>query len=622
MAFQLTKTKIKVEGTKDDVIFVNLVINQYLADVNAFTFTWRQPEGKSTLAEHVSFYQKNLSKVVTITVNRDFTFKGIIHAISCNNQDTLGVSYDIIGKGLFMKMDEVPECNSYYQQTIKQIFEDIFKNVENKQGATMDIKPNNAKQLFYTVQYNQTRFEFLRMLAARNGEWMYYNGTALVMGNPGKETISLKQEEDVHDIDITAKLVKASHINTSFDHYKGDKVKGEKKDTAKGGSFMAASVKAGESTFGSNQSAAHISNAANTELIKWISALKQQAAAASSVFITARSYDCKLKLAGKIKIVDKKGGDAGEYIITEIHHTCIADNNYQNQFVAVPAEIEVPPYTNPNLYPLCKPQMALVTENEDDKGLDRIKVQFPWQLDTATTPWITVLTPHAGKDKGIRFLPEIHEEVMVGFVDNNAERPFVMGAVHTEKNKSGNAHKTNNLKIIGTKTGRRMEIDDEEGFMGLADNYKGKTPQNGIKFIKNDKASVAYLVSYKSKNDKSHVLLTNEESLQIALINGGSETAQIVFKKDGSVTINAKGTIDIKADKDMTLKAQNITINASQELKMEGKSGVEVKGAKVELKADTTMDVKGMTTTVEGTAKADFKGGAMASLTAALVKIN
>src|SRR5688572_5987917 len=110
MAFQLTKTKIKVEGTDGDIIFSNLVINQYLADVNAFSFTWRQPEKEVTLSNHVSFYQKNLSKVVTIDIHNNFIFKGIIYAINCDNQDSLGVSYEIIGKGLFVKLDEVPEC--------------------------------------------------------------------------------------------------------------------------------------------------------------------------------------------------------------------------------------------------------------------------------------------------------------------------------------------------------------------------------------------------------------------------------------------------------------------------------------------------------------------------------
>ena len=619
MAFQLIQTKIKVEGTSEEIIFVNLVINQYLADVNAFSFTWRQPEGQSTLAAHVSFYQKNLSKTVTINIDNNLSFKGIIYGINCSNQDSLGVSYDIIGKGLFMKLDEVPECNSFSKQNLNQ----IFGKVNNTQGTNLKLSPVYTKELFYTVQYNQTGFEFMRMMAARHGEWFYYTGTDMVLGKPGSDSISLKQGEDVHDLDITAKLVKASHKISGFDHYKGDVINGEMKEAAKGGSFMEKSLKAGDESFGSDQGPSHVSNAVNNDFLKLISKLKQQAVAASSVFITARSYNSKLKLAGKIKLLDEKGGSAGEYIITEIHHTCITDNNYQNHCVAIPAEADVPPYTNPQLFAICKPQPALVTDNEDKDGLDRIKVHFPWMPTNATTPWITVLTPHAGKDKGFRFLPELHEEVMVGFLDNNSERPFVMGAVHTEKNKSGNDHTTNNIKVIGTKTGRRTEIDDDKGTMAVSDNYKGKVPKNILMYLRKDDDLSLALASEKTKNDISKILMIKDEQIEISLTTGGDTVAIITFKKDKSITITSKGKIDIKADGDMSLNASNITIKATQELKLEGTAkGISAKGQKIELKADTTMDVKGLTTTVEGTMKADFKAGAMTSITGAIVKIN
>ena len=619
MAFQLPKTKIKVEGTDGDIIFSNLVINQYLADVNAFNFTWRQPEGQSTLSNHITFYKNNLSKEVTIAIDDNFTFKGIIYAINCNNQDTLGVSYEIIGKGLFVKLDEVPECSSFFKQKIDKIFE----KVNNAQGTKLKLKPKNDKELFYTVQYNQTTFEFYRMMAARYGEWLYYNGTELVMGEPGSDSVSLKQEEDVFDLDITAKLVKAPEKIAGFDHYKGKAATNEKAAAAKGGSFMEASVKAGENAYGSKHANAYFSNAATPDLLKDIGKLKQQAAAASAVFLTARTFNSKLKLAGKIKILDEKGGNAGEYVITEIHHTAISDTNYQNQFVAIPAESEVPPYTNPSLYPVCKPQAAIVVNNEDEKGLDRIKVRFPWQDSKETTPWINVLTPHAGKDKGIRFLPEVDEEVIIGFQDNNAERPFVMGAVHTEQNKSGNDHKTNDLKVIGTKTGRRILIDDKAGQFYVMDNYHNKKPLNILGMTRDDSDTYITLISKKDDSTKSGISLNNGEYLDIEIVNGGATVAKI--KLDGKakkITIESEGDIDIEAKGDLNVKAKNITMKASSELKMGGKAGVDVKGAKVEIKADSTMDIKGATTTVEGSAKADFKGGAMASITAALVKIN
>ncbi|MEO6254439.1 MAG: phage baseplate assembly protein V [Ferruginibacter sp.] len=619
MAFQLPKIKLKVEGTEGDIIFSNLSINQWLADVNSFNFTWRQQEGESTLSNHINFYKKNLSKEVSITIDDNFTFKGIIYAINCNNQDTLGVSYEITGKGLFVKLDEVPECFSFFKQTIDKIFE----KVNNAQGTKLKLKPKNDQELFYTVQYNQTGFEFYRMMAARHGEWLYYNGTELVMGEPGAESISLKQEEDIFNLDITAKLVKAPEKIAGFDHYKGKASANEKAASAKGGSFMEASIKAGENAYGSKHANAYFSNAATPDLLKDIGKLKQQAAAASAVVLTASSFNSKIKLAGKIKILDEKGGNAGEYIITEIHHSAVSDTNYQNHFVAIPAETEVPPYTNPSLYPLCKPQAAIVINNEDDKGLDRIKVRFPWQDSKDSTPWINVLTPHAGKDKGMRFLPEVDEEVLVGFQDNNAERPFVMGAVHTDQNKSGNDYKKNNLKVLGTKTGRRIEIDDDKGYMSLADNYTKDYPKNAVYQKRKDSDTIMEITSYKGEKDFSNIILKNKESLHIVVSQGSAVTEIMLDANSKKITITSKGNVEVIADGNIDMKAKgDIIMEAKGKMNLKGTAGVEIAGMKVELKADTTMDVKGVTTTVEGSAKADFKGGAMASITAALVKIN
>jgi uncharacterized protein (DUF2345 family) len=97
------------------------------------------------------------------------------------------------------------------------------------------------------------------------------------------------------------------------------------------------------------------------------------------------------------------------------------------------------------------------------------------------------------------------------------------------------------------------------------------------------------------------------------------------LEKDGKkITIHSKGSIEINADQSISLNAANININASQELKMEGKvKGASLKGGqKVEIEADMELNAKGMTAKFEGTTMAEFKAGAMASLTAAIVKIN
>ena len=73
-------------------------------------------------------------------------------------------------------------------------------------------------------------------------------------------------------------------------------------------------------------------------------------------------------------------------------------------------------------------------ENADPENLGRIRVQFPWQ-PTAYSPWIRIAQPHSGANKGFHFIPELGEEVMVGFEGSNVEMPFVMGSLYNGSGK-------------------------------------------------------------------------------------------------------------------------------------------------------------------------------------------
>jgi len=620
MDFQLTSIKIKIEGESNEISFSDLAINQYMADVNNFSFTWRQPEGGAGFTNQVNFNKKTLSKKITINIHNHLIFEGIVTAIHCGNQNTLGVEYEISGKGMFEKLNEVVECNSFYKKTVDKIFSDL----NTTQGTTLSLHPTDTSELFYTVQYGQTTFEFYKMMAARMGEWLYYTGQKMVLSKPTGDAIPLKSGVDVDDLNFSSNIVSANDKSVGFDRFKGEAIKSTNAPGTINAPMVSTSMKAGADAYSARKSNIHFTNAATQGVLDKMHTMQQKAKAARTVVISASSHRSDLALATKIKLTDEHGDNAGEYYITEIHHFCSDENNYQNHFSAVPAEHEVPPYTNPLLFPQAKAQPAIVVDNEDKDGQDRMKVRFPWQKETDTTPWLNMLTPYAGKDKGFRFIPELEEEVMVDFLDNNAEKPYVLGAMHTDKNKSGNDHTGNHLKIIGSRSGRRLEIDDNAGALRLYDNYTKKTPKNGL-IMKRTKDDTQMLIE-SQKNDDNYcvIALTNEESLNLGVVNGGELIVEIKMEKDGKkITIHSKGSIELNADQSISLNAANININASQELKLEGKAkGTGLKGQKIEIEATTTASMKGVNTTVEGSAKLDLKGGAAVEIGAAIVKIN
>jgi type VI secretion system secreted protein VgrG len=108
-----------------------------------------------------------------------------------------------------------------------------------------------------------------------------------------------------------------------------------------------------------------------------------------------------------------------------------------------------------------------VVDNNDPAGLGRIKVQFAWQ--DGDTPWLRMTSAHAGGGKGMYFVPEIGEEVLVAFENDNAEKPFVLGSMYNGNESSGYASGGNDNKVIQTRSGCKILINDAVGSIFLED---------------------------------------------------------------------------------------------------------------------------------------------------------
>lgn len=67
-----------------------------------------------------------------------------------------------------------------------------------------------------------------------------------------------------------------------------------------------------------------------------------------------------------------------------------------------------------------------VTDVEDPEKLGRIKVRYPHMKDTKTT-WISVATIMSGPNRGLFFMPEVDDEVLIAFQHGDANHPFVIG---------------------------------------------------------------------------------------------------------------------------------------------------------------------------------------------------
>ncbi len=228
-------------------------------------------------------------------------------------------------------------------------------------------------------------------------------------------------------------------------------------------------------------------------------------------------------------------------------------------------------------YPYCAVfgiMPAVVTDIDDPDKLGRVKVKL-LNRDTAEyeTDFIRVMTPMTGQQWGMFFLPEVGDEVLVGFGGGEMERPYVLGALWNQNNKPPVTiqNKENNLRKIKTKNGHELIFHDKDG----EDFIQINTPQK-LEMKLDDKKQ---MISIKEKNNKNIIkidaqngIVTIEGENKIDIVSGNScmtldgsgnkvsiSSGQAIEIKSGQIILNAKSTLDLKAGGSVNLKSDGAT---------------------------------------------------------------
>ena len=214
------------------------------------------------------------------------------------------------------------------------------------------------------------------------------------------------------------------------------------------------------------------------------------------------------------------------------------------------------------------------------------------------TPWIRVTTPHAGPDKGVYFMPEVGEEVMVGFEGGNAEKPYVIGSLYNGKQATtGIAAEKNSVKMIRSRSGHTLELNDTDGEETLRIyDREGSV----IEFTPKDKTLTVQAVETLHLAGKN-IKMQAEEGI---LIEAG---ADYTVAAKGDTNFAAEGDALLHAKGDATLSSTaNVVVNATAKATLAGNEAVVAGDVRAELAAIQTK-VKGNMTTIQGaTGKTDY----------------
>ncbi|WP_108866768.1 type VI secretion system Vgr family protein, partial [Aquimarina aquimarini] len=320
-----------------------------------------------------------------------------------------------------------------------------------------------SSTIHYSVQHNESDFAYASRLSAYYNQWFYYDGKQLIFGRPSTEEIALSYGIDLKEFSINMEPMpnNASYFTNDYIANKQHQKNSSEVSIPSEGYHGFADSKSRELY----NKQTRIYNPLYTD-----ATMKPRLDAQVEAYTKSRAIQ---------QIIAKGGSDNpgvclgqiiringhGSYRVTKIVHTNVEGGVYKNEFEAVDANFDAYPKMDIYKFPKSETQTATVVENSDPDGLGRIRVQFAWQKPLGErTPWLRMITPHAGADKGFHFIPEINEEVMLGFEGGNAERPFVLGALYNgSQNPSPWQSQNNDIKAIRTKSQHTITLDDSNG---------------------------------------------------------------------------------------------------------------------------------------------------------------
>lgn len=464
---------------------------------------------------------------------------------------------------------------SYVRTFLNVTDGDVIKKIAGEVG--LQARVGQTKTLHpYLIQAGQTNLEFLQQRAASLGYLLYVDGSTLVCeaARASGAAVELKMFEDL--VEFRPRMSTAGQINEvtvrGWDPKKKQAVIGKaRKGNAhpqvgygKGGGDAAKKAFSLDAPYAVVSGAMRDQGAAD--------ALAQAVADRHDArFIQAEGLmlgSARLRAGGAVKISGVGTRFGGTYFVTACTHRFDLVSGYTSSFNVSGMQ----PATLTGMLASDEPSVTaagavgynlmigIVTDNNDPENLGRVKIKFPLLSDEHASHWARVAAPDAGNNRGFEFIPEVNDEVVVGFEAGDINYPIVLGGLWNGQDKaplsSSEAIQGGKVikRVIRSRTGHEITIDDTD-----------------------DKGGI----TIKDKNGNSIVLTIEQDKLTIT--------------SKGDMTLDTKGNLTLKTAKKLLIEATGAGEIKAMGLSMDGKTGnTEVKGMGVKVDGGAaTVDVKG-----------------------------
>ncbi len=312
----------------------------------------------------------------------------------------------------------------------------------------------------------------------------------------------------------------------------------------------------------------------------------------------------------------------GQYVLTSVQHFARQGSDYRsedttfsynNTFTCIPAALPFRPPRVTRRPVVHGSQTAVVVGPQGEEiftdKYGRVKVQFHWdregKSDANSSCWVRVGSIWAGKQWGAVHIPRIGQEVIVDFIEGDADQPIIVGSVY-------NAEMMPPYKLPDNKT--QSGIKSRSSLNGSTENF------NELRFEDKKGSEDVYFHAEKD----SHRVVENDDDLQvghdqtIAIKNNRSvkvsDGDEKYLLEKGNRSINLKmGNQQTKLDlgSDSTEAMQEIVLKVGQSSITINQMGVTIKGMMIQVEGQIQTQVKGLMTQINADAILTVKGGLM-----------
>jgi uncharacterized protein involved in type VI secretion and phage assembly len=203
----------------------------------------------------------------------------------------------------------------------------------------------------------------------------------------------------------------------------------------------------------------------------------------------------------------------------------------------------------PDRAPLVGVAPAVVISNSDSTGQGRVQLQLPWLPDVQ--PWARVATPSAGPGRGMYFIPQVDDEVLVAFGHGDLTEPYVLGSLWGPADKppqTGDKDPVNH-RVIRTPEGHVLDFDDKEQSVTLT-----TIPGHSITITPDS-------IVVQTSNGTASLTLGNDGSLSISALQSITLNAPQINISGTTLSIQGDGTVQIQGGGTCAIQAGIVTIN-------------------------------------------------------------